>query len=145
MSANPRSLPRLLIVDDDVELQGLLRSRFERLGMTTTVASSAEEALAKLSHVRCDVALLDLHLPGISGLDLLARLKEQQAEMEVILLTANASVETAVLAMKRGAYDYLTKPFRLQELEILIQKAFEKVQLARREKQWVNQVRSESP
>jgi DNA-binding NtrC family response regulator len=145
MSAAPRSLPRLLIVDDDVELQGLLRSRFERLGMTVTVASSAEDALAKLSHVCCDVALLDLHLPGISGLDLLARLREQQPEMEVILLTANASVETAVLAMKRGAYDYLTKPFRLQELEVLIHKAYEKVQLARREKQWVHQVRRESP
>jgi DNA-binding NtrC family response regulator len=113
--------------------------------MTVTAASNAEEALAKLSHVRCDVALLDLHLPGISGLELLARIKEQQAEMEVILLTANASVETAVLAMKRGAYDYLTKPFRLQELEVLIQKAYEKVQLARREKQWVNQIRRESP
>ena len=75
--------------------------------MSVTVASSGEEALAKLAHVRCDVALLDLHLPGISGLDLLARLKEQQPEMEVILLTANSSVETAVLAMKRGAYDYL--------------------------------------
>jgi len=145
MSATARSLPRLLIVDDDAELQGLLRSRFERLGMTVTVASSSEEALSKLSHVRCDVALLDLHLPGISGLDLLARIKETQPEMEVILLTANASVETAVLAMKRGAYDYLTKPFRLQELEVLIQKAFEKVQLARREKQWVHQIRRESP
>ena len=145
MAASPRSLPRLLIVDDDVELQGLLRTRFDRLGMTVTVAASGEEALNKLAHVHCDVALLDLHLPGINGLDLLARLKEMQPEMEVILLTANSSVETAVLAMKRGAYDYLTKPFRLQELEIHIQKAYEKVQLARREKQWVHQVRNESP
>jgi DNA-binding NtrC family response regulator len=143
--SSPRALPRLLIVDDDVELQGLLRARFDRLGMTVTVASSGEEALGKLTHVRCDVALLDLHLPGISGLDLLARLKEMQPEMEVILLTANSSVETAVLAMKRGAYDYLTKPFRLQELEVHIQKAFEKVQLARREKQWVCQLHNESP
>ena len=141
----PHSLPRLLIVDDDVELQGLLRTRFDRLGMTVTAASNSEEALAKLAHVRCDVALLDLHLPGISGLDVLARLKEMQPEMEVILLTANSSVETAVLAMKRGAYDYMTKPFRLQELEVHIQKAFEKVQLARREKQWVHQIRNESP
>jgi DNA-binding NtrC family response regulator len=145
MSSNSRSLPRLLIVDDDQELQSLLRARFDRLGMTVTVATSAEEALAKLAHVHCDVALLDLHLPGISGLDLLARLKEQQPEMEVLLLTANSSVETAVLAMKRGAYDYLTKPFRLQELEVHIQKAFEKVQLARREKQWVHSLRNESP
>jgi DNA-binding NtrC family response regulator len=145
MSTAPRSLPRLLIVDDDEELQQLLRARFDRLGMTVTVASSGEEALSKLTHVRCDVALLDLHLPGISGLELLERLKESQPEMEVILLTANSSVETAVLAMKRGAYDYLTKPFRLQELEVHIQKAFEKVQLARREKQWVHQVGRETP
>ncbi|MFO0878039.1 MAG: sigma-54 dependent transcriptional regulator [Gemmataceae bacterium] len=145
MATAARSQPRLLIVDDDLELQGLLKTRFDRLGMTVTVASSGEDALSRLSHLRCDVALLDLHLPGISGLDLLARLKEQQPEMEVILLTANSSVETAVLAMKRGAYDYLTKPFRLQELEVHIQKAYEKVQLARREKQWVHQVRNEAP
>ncbi|MFM7148464.1 MAG: sigma-54-dependent transcriptional regulator [Gemmataceae bacterium] len=145
MASTTRATPRILIVDDDQELQALLRTRFDRLGMSVTVASSGEEAMGKLAHVRCDVALLDLHLPGISGLDLLARLKEQQPTMEVILLTANSSVETAVLAMKRGAYDYLTKPFRLQELEVHIQKAFEKVQLARRENQWVHQVKNEAP
>src|SRR5262249_21825513 len=140
-----RALPRLLIVDDDPELQELLRSRFERLGMSVTAAGSGEEALAKLAHVRCDVGLVDLHLPGSSGLEVLARLKEQQPELEVLLLTAHSSVETAVQAMKSGAYDYLTKPFRLNELEVHIHKAFEKVQLARRERQWAHQQRQESP
>src|SRR5262249_11213433 len=92
-----------------------------------------------------DVAVLDLNLPGMSGLELLAALKERQPQVEVLMLTAHSSIETAVLAMKRGAYDYLVKPFHLPELEIHIQKAFEKVQLVRREHQWLEQLKYESP
>jgi DNA-binding NtrC family response regulator len=88
--------------------------------------------LPLLEKQRFDVALLDLHLPGMSGLELLDRLKAAQPETEVILLTAHGSMDTAILAMKRGAYDYLTKPFHPPDLEVHIQKAFEKVQLARR-------------
>jgi DNA-binding NtrC family response regulator len=137
---------RLLIVDDDLELRDTLVSRFQRLGMSVTAAGSGEETLARLGQTRFDIALLDLHLPGINGLELLTRLKEVQPEMEVILLTAHSSIETAVQAMKSGAYDYLTKPFRLPELEVHIQKAYEKVQLHRRERAWVHhQFRYESP
>jgi DNA-binding NtrC family response regulator len=91
------------------------------------------------------VALLDLHLPDMTGIELLARLKESQPELEALMLTAHGSIETAIQAMKQGAYDYLTKPFHLPELEIHIQKAFEKVRLARREQQWVERLRYESP
>jgi DNA-binding NtrC family response regulator len=136
---------RLLVVDDDEQMRGTLVKRFQRLGMAVTSAASGEEALARLEHTRCDVALLDLHLPGIGGIELLGKLKELQPELEALMLTAHGSVETAVLAMKRGAYDYLTKPFHLPELEVHIQKAFEKVRLARRERQWVEQLRYESP
>jgi DNA-binding NtrC family response regulator len=132
-------------VDDDEQMRGTLVKRFQRLGMTVTSADSGEEALARMGHTRCDVALLDLHLPGIGGIELLAKLKELQPELEALMLTAHGSVETAVLAMKRGAYNYLTKPFHLPELEVHIQKAFEKVQLARCERQWVEQLRYESP
>src|SRR5262245_9188105 len=135
---------RLLIVDDDEQLRQTLARRFQRQGMTVTAAGSAEEALEKVDQVRCDVALLDLHLPGLSGIDLLARLKERQPQLEAIMLTAHGSIETAILAMKQGAYDYLTKPFHLPELEIHIHKAFEKVQLARRERQWIDQISYES-
>jgi DNA-binding NtrC family response regulator len=145
MSTPSRPSIRLLVVDDDEQMRRTLVSRFERQGLTVTSAASGEEALAKASQTRCDVALLDLHLPGIGGIDLLSRLKELQPELEALMLTAHSSIETAVLAMKRGAYDYLTKPFHLPELEVHIQKAFEKVQLARREKQWVDQLRYESP
>jgi DNA-binding NtrC family response regulator len=136
---------RLLIVDDDDDLRTSLVSRFSRLGMAVTAAVSAEDALAKGSHTRFDVALLDLHLPGMDGIDLLAKLKELQPEVEALMLTAHSSIESAVEAMRRGAYDYLTKPFRLPDLEVHIQKAYEKVNLARRERQWVEQLRYESP
>jgi DNA-binding NtrC family response regulator len=136
----------LLIVDDDEQMRRMLANRFQRLGMAVTEAASGEDALAHAEQTRFDVALLDLHLPGIGGIDLLAKLKELQPDLEALMLTAHSSIETAVSAMKRGAYDYLTKPFHLPELEVHIQKAFEKVRLKRRERQWVeHSLRFESP
>ncbi|MGL4555478.1 MAG: sigma-54-dependent transcriptional regulator [Gemmataceae bacterium] len=145
MSTPPRPPVRLLVVDDDEDLRGTLASHFRKAGLAVTEAGSGEEALAQAARTRLDVALLDLHLPGIDGLELLARLKDAQPEVEVLLLTAHSSVETAVQAMRRGAYDYVTKPFRLAELDVLVQKADEKVRLVRRERQWVEHVRYESP
>ena len=134
MTTPTRSPLRLLIVDDDESLRQTLVRRFERDGITVTAAASAEEALGKLEQTRCDVALLDLHLPGLSGIELLTQLKQRQPHMEAILLTAHCSIETAIQAMRGGAYDYLTKPFHLPELEMYVQKAYEKVQLVRRER-----------
>jgi DNA-binding NtrC family response regulator len=135
---------RLLIVDDDDQLRQTLAQRFQRLGMAVTTAAHGEEALARAGQTRWDIALLDLHLPGMSGIELLARLKERQPELEALLLTAHGSIETAIQAMKQGAYDYLTKPFHLPEMEIHLRKAYEKVQLARRARQWVEQLECES-
>jgi DNA-binding NtrC family response regulator len=135
---------RLLIVDDDDQLRQTLARRFQRQGMEVAAAASAEEALARADQNRCDVALLDLHLPGKNGVELLAELKARQPELEAILLTAHGSIETALQAMKQGAYDYLTKPFHLPELEVYIQKAYEKGQLVRRERQWAEQISFES-
>src|SRR6516164_3379637 len=143
--ANTSASPiRLFIVDDDDQLRQTLARRFQRQGMEVTTAADAEEALAKTEHIRCDVALLDLHLPGKSGIELLTQLKERQPELEALLFTAHGSIETAIQAMKQGAYDYLTKPLHLPELEIHIRKAYEKVQLARRERQWIEQISFES-
>jgi DNA-binding NtrC family response regulator len=144
MASTPRPI-RLLIVDDDQELRGPLVARFERLGMAVAQAASGEEALGHARRAPFDVALLDLHLPGMDGIELLGKLEELQPEAEAIFLTAHSSVETAVQAMKHGAYDYLTKPFRLSDLEVHVQKAYEKVQLVRRDRQWAQQVRYESP
>ena len=144
MATSSSSALRLLIVDDDEQLRQTLERRFKRQGLAVTAADCGEEALAKAAHNRWDVALLDLHMPGMNGIELMDKLKDLQPELEALLLTAQGSIETAIEAMKRGAYDYLTKPFHLPELEIHIQKAYEKVQLARRERQWVEQVGYES-
>jgi DNA-binding NtrC family response regulator len=135
----------VLVVDDDDQWRQTLVRRFVRQGMKPIGAASAEEALEKAAQTRFDVAVLDLNLPGMSGIDLLSQLKERQPELEALMLTAHSSIETAVSAMKRGAYDYLVKPIHLPELEIHIQKAYEKVQLVRRENQWVQQLTYESP
>src|SRR6516165_6396167 len=136
---------KLLLVDDDDDLRDDLIHLFRKQGHEVTAAVSGEDALNKAAHARFDVALLDLHLPGISGIDVLTKLKEQQPELEALMLTAHSSIETAVEAMHHGAYDYLTKPFRTADLEIHVQKAFEKVQLQRRERQWLQQLSYESP
>ncbi|MHB1426501.1 MAG: sigma-54-dependent transcriptional regulator, partial [Gemmataceae bacterium] len=136
---------KLLLVDDDDDLRHDLAHLFRKQGHEVTAAVSGEDALNKAKHARFDVALLDLHLPGISGIDVLTQLKECQPELEALMLTAHSSIETAVEAMRCGAYDYLTKPFRAADLEIHIQKAFEKVQLQRREKQWLRHLSYESP
>jgi DNA-binding NtrC family response regulator len=143
-NVNPSPI-RLLIVDDDDQMRQTLARRFERQGMAVIAAANGEEALVKARQNPSDVALLDLHLPDTSGIELLAQLKEHQPALEAIMLTAHGSIDTAILAMKRGAYDYLTKPFHLPELEIHLQKAYEKVQLARREQQWLQQLAYESP
>ncbi len=140
----PTSSPRLLIVDDDEQLAQALMRRFQRLNYSVTLAASGEKALTAADHSPFDVVLLDLHLPGMGGLDVLAKLKEQHPAIEVILLTAHGSIETAIQAMRQGAYDYLTKPFHLPELEVHIDKAFEKVRLARRDYQRSEQLRYES-
>jgi DNA-binding NtrC family response regulator len=136
---------RLLIVDDDEVLREALVRRFQRDGLAVAAAGSAEEALPRIERTPFDVALFDLHLPGMSGLDLLARFKEAQPDAEVLLLTAHGSIETAIRAMRGGAYDYLTKPFQLNDLDAHVHKAHEKVQLARRQRQWLEQLRYESP
>jgi DNA-binding NtrC family response regulator len=82
-----------------------------------------------------DVAIVDLMMPGISGLEILGRLKEIQPECQVVMLTGQGTIETAVEAMKQGAYDFLTKPFPLGELEVVIQKAHERHQLQKENKQ----------
>jgi DNA-binding NtrC family response regulator len=135
---------RLLIADDDEDLRETLERRFRRQGFAVTTAADGEEALAKAASNHWDVALIDLNMPGMNGIELMDKLKELQPELEALLLTAQSSLESAIEAMKRGAYDYLTKPFHLPDLEVHVQKAYEKVRLARRERHWIEQFGYES-
>jgi len=125
----------LLIVDDDAEFRATVLRRFGRRGFRVQEAADGAEALQWASRRDFNVAIVDLVMPGISGLELLAKLKEVHPDCEILLLTGQGTIETAVEAMKRGAYDFLTKPFPLAELEVLIQKAYERQQLQKENKQ----------
>ena len=137
---------RLLIVDDDELLRQNLVRRYRHLGMTVSDSASAEDLLSRRAAGPWDVALLDLHLPGMDGIALMARLKERQPDLECLLFTAEGSIETAVDAMRQGAYDYVAKPIpNLAELDVRLQKAAEKGRLVRRDRQWSEQIAYESP
>jgi DNA-binding NtrC family response regulator len=128
-STNPVFDPsqvQLLCVDDDDDFRKTMVSRFARRGFQVSDSAGVNDALRQLQDRQFDVVVSDMAMPGLSGLDLLQRVKELSPECEVILLTGAATVETAVQAMKLGAYDFLSKPFSLSELETLIQKAFER-------------------
>jgi DNA-binding NtrC family response regulator len=146
MAATEKSATiRLLIVDDDENLLQMMKERFDRKGTKLATATCGADALKLADDGRFDIALLDVNLPDMNGVELLVKLKEQHPEMEVIMLTAHGSIENAIQAMKSGAYDFLTKPFHFNELDVHVQKAFEKVSLARRERQWVEHISFESP
>lgn len=120
---------RLLVVDDERDLTELLVMRLKRHGYSTDSAASAEEALPLLNKYYYDVVIYDIRLPGMDGIELLKRTKVIQPETEVLMLTGHGTVETAIEAMKNGAFDYLAKPYNLSELEITIQKALENKRL----------------
>jgi DNA-binding NtrC family response regulator len=113
----------LLIVDDDQELREGLMQYFEHLGCRVAGAGSAEQALP-LTHERSfNVAILDLAMPGMTGIELLRQIKSENGEIEVILLTGEGTIEAAVDAMKLGAFDFLAKPIRTKPLETVVRRA----------------------
>ncbi len=122
---------RVLFVDDEPRYREMMKRELSLLGHMVVEAESGEQALEELSRRDFDVVVLDLRLPGISGIETLQRIRQQEYPVEVILLTGEATVETAVEAMKLGAYDYISKPCRLRELEALLLKAYERKRLTR--------------
>ena len=123
--------PRILVVDDDPDILVLLQHRLEQLGYAVHTATHGPEALNKLASAQPALILLDLRLPRLSGLDVLQQIKQVAPEVTVIVMTAYASVEKAVEAMKAGAFDFLTKPLTPGHLELVVQKAFERQALER--------------
>jgi DNA-binding NtrC family response regulator len=125
----------LLVVDDDEEFRNTLLHRFLRRGFQVQAAASAEAALDLAQRREFDVAVFDMIMPGRSGLELLKAYKTAHPECEVILLTGQGTIETAVEAMKSGAFDFLTKPFPLKDLEALVMKAYERRTLCKENRQ----------
>src|SRR5437660_8751547 len=125
-TSTPQLLPanflNLLIVDDERSIREACREVAQSLGFTTFVADSAEHAFRLLEAQGIDGVLLDLRLPGAGGLEALRRIKERRPEAIVIVVTGYGTVQSAVQAMKTGAYDYVTKPFSVDELKLLLER-----------------------
>src|SRR3989304_5435284 len=120
---------KLLLVDDDDTFRKVMSKEFSALGYQVALAATGEEALESLRKNSFDVALLDIRMPGMGGLTALEAIKERDPTCEVVMLTGYGTLDDAVKAMKLGAYDYVTKPCPLDELEALIAKACEKKML----------------
>lgn len=135
MTANAKELKtgskEILIVDDEEVVQDVLKSLLEKNGYRTTGVYSAEEALEVLENKDWDLVLLDLMLPGMSGLDALPEMMKKNPNLPVMMITAFGTIESAVKAMQLGAHHYLTKPFKNDEVLILIEKAIEQKRLKR--------------
>jgi DNA-binding NtrC family response regulator len=119
----------LLLVDDDAELRSDMARFFSRQGHSVEQCESGEAALDVIERKSFDVIVLDLMMPGMSGMDVLKELEARNAECEVVVLTGEATVGSAVEAMKLGAREFLTKPISLKELDRLVRKAHETGQL----------------
>jgi DNA-binding NtrC family response regulator len=125
----PANFLNLLIVDDERSIREACREVAQSLGFNPYVADSAEHAYRLLETQSIDAALIDLRLPGAGGLDALRRIKERRPEALVIVVTGYATVQSAVQAMKIGAYDYVTKPFSLDELKLLLERVVNHLRL----------------
>jgi DNA-binding NtrC family response regulator len=116
---------RVLVVDDDESLRRVTQVQLEQAGYEVSVASDGAGALATLQKSAQDLVLSDLKMPGMSGLDLLQKIRAEYPDTVVVMITAFGSVDTAVEAMKAGAYDYITKPVRTDELELVVQRSLQ--------------------
>lgn len=118
-------LYRILVVDDEELQREMLGGFLQKEGFSVSLADSGETALKLCQDEFFEVALIDLKMPGMDGIELLSRLKEINPEIQLIVITAHGSIETAVEAMRKGAFHYVNKPVDLEELKINVKKALE--------------------
>ena len=122
---------KILIIDDDEDVRQLLAESLGASGYSVTSADSGERAIAAVRESPIDLVVLDLVLPRVDGLEVLKEITTLRPETAVIMITGHASVETAIKAMKMGAVDYVVKPFRLEEVELIVERALERSRLRR--------------
>ncbi|MCP3985185.1 MAG: sigma-54-dependent Fis family transcriptional regulator [bacterium] len=127
---------RVLVVDDERSMREFLEIFFAREGYEAVTAADVDTALMALDADDFDVVISDVQMPGKGGIELLRAIKERAPETVVIMITAFATTETAIEAMKEGAYDYVTKPFKVDELRLVVEKALEK-KLLSAENRWL--------
>jgi len=115
-------LNKIIVADDEESMRWVLSKALKRKGFSVDLAKDGDEALNLIQANSYDLAILDIKMPGLSGLDLLGRVKELKSDLLVVIMTAEASMKNAIEAMKRGAYDYITKPFDLDVIDAIIEK-----------------------
>jgi two-component system response regulator PilR (NtrC family) len=133
---------RILVVDDERSMREFLEILFRRQGYEVVTAGDLRSALVAAENDDFDVVITDIQMPEGSGLEVLRAVRELSPETVVIMITAFASTDTAIAAMKEGAYDYITKPFKVDEIQLTVEKALEKKLLARENRRLRNELRT---
>src|SRR5262249_54549469 len=111
---------RILFADDEAHLRDLMQMELPRLGHEVTVCPDGASALRALEKGSYDAALLDLRMPGMTGIEVLGKIRQLNPDTQVVILTGHATVDTAVQALRLGAFDYMTKPCKWAELEVIL-------------------------
>jgi len=125
----PITTASILVVDDEEIMREILETLLSREGYQVRLASTAAEGLELARSMPFDAAIVDVMMPGIDGIAVLEELKKIDEDLPVVMVTAFASVQTAISAMKRGAFDYITKPFKNDEVVVVVRNAVERRQL----------------
>ncbi len=119
----------ILVVDDDPAVRSVVSRKMQSDGYECVVATDGRDAIEKANEQEFDIVLLDIKMPGPSGMEVLPQLVEKHPDVCVVMITAIIDTQTAVEAMKLGAYDYVTKPFNLDDLGLRVEKALERNRL----------------
>ena len=133
---------KILIVDDDADLRALLKESIRNWGFVADTAFNGDDALTRIQSEHYDIIISDLMMPGMDGMTLLQRVKEKDKEILFIIITGYATIETAVRAINIGAYDYIAKPFRLDELMVVIRNACERLKLISQNKTLLEELKN---
>jgi nitrogen regulation protein NR(I) len=120
---------KIFVVDDEPGMRSLLKKLLSKEGYSVSVFEKGDEALDSMSAEDYDLAILDIEMPEMNGIELLERIKQKDPALNVVMITAYGSLQSAVEAMRLGAYDYLTKPFQMDEIKLVVEKALERERL----------------
>lgn len=141
MTKNNESF-RILIVDDNREIRAILEEYLREEGYGAEGAGDGKEALTKHRETPFDLIITDLNMPGMTGIELIKELVKDGNATEYIIITGYASLDTAIEAVKAGAFDYIVKPFRIEELKVVIKNAKDKIMLKKANKQLFDKLKS---
>lgn len=133
---------QILVVDDENGPQEVLRIALASRGFQVKIAKNGHQACQMFDTEHFDLVLTDLKMPGMSGIDLLRQIRERSPETIVIFMTGYASLDSAIEAVREGAYDYLTKPFRIEELYIAVKNATERIGLIKENKKLFHELKA---